>query len=105
MAHRVGGKVGAAQARALGSRAEVTSRLGVLQLPALVVWGEADQIVPASIGRALADALPHAHFHVLRDCGHLPALEEPAECAELFVDFLEDEAGHAHRSGVAEHRY
>jgi pimeloyl-ACP methyl ester carboxylesterase len=96
MAYRVGGKAGAAQARALGSRPEVTSRLGALHMPALVIWGEADQIVPASVGQALADALPHAHFHVLPDCGHLPTLEEPAECAELFVEFLEDEAGHAH---------
>ena len=96
MACRVGGKVGAAQARALGSRPEATSRLGALKMPALVIWGEADQIVSASVGRALADALPHAHFHVLPDCGHLPTLEEPAECAELFVEFLEDEAGHAH---------
>ena len=96
MASRVGGKVGAAQARALGSRAEVTSRLGALRMPVLVIWGEADQIVPAAVGQALAGALPHAHFHVLPDCGHLPTLEEPAECAELFVEFLEDEADHAH---------
>lgn len=96
MANRVGGKVGAAQARALASRPEVTSRMGALRMPVLVIWGEADQIVPASVGQALADALPHAHFHLLRDCGHLPTLEEPAECAELFVEFLEDGAGHAH---------
>ena len=96
MAHRVGNKVGAAQARALASRPEATSRLSALRMPVLVIWGEADQIVPASVGRALADALPHAHFHILSDCGHLPTLEEPAECAELFVEFLEDEAGHAH---------
>jgi pimeloyl-ACP methyl ester carboxylesterase len=96
MVHRVGGKVGATQARALGSRAEVTSRLGALRMPTLVIWGEADQIVPASVGRALADALPHAHFHVLPDCGHLPTLEEPAACAELFFEFLADEAGDAH---------
>lgn len=94
MAHRVGGKVGATQARALGSRAEVTSRLGALRMPTLVIWGEADQIVPTSVGRALTDALPHAHFHVLPDCGHLPTLEKPAECAELFVEFLAEEVGH-----------
>jgi pimeloyl-ACP methyl ester carboxylesterase len=96
MARRIGGTVGAAQARALGSRAEMTSRLGALRMPALVLWGEADQIVPVSVGQALADALPHAHFHVLPECGHLPTLEEPAECAELFVEFLEDEAEHGH---------
>jgi pimeloyl-ACP methyl ester carboxylesterase len=96
MARRVGGKAGAAQAHALASWAEVASRLGVLRMPSLVVWGEADQIVPASVGRALADALPHAQFHLLRGCGHLPTLEAPARCAELFLEFLEEEAGQAH---------
>jgi pimeloyl-ACP methyl ester carboxylesterase len=48
-----------------------------------------------SVGQALADALPHAHFHVLRDCGHLPTLEEPAECAVLFFEFLDDKTQHA----------
>lgn len=95
MANRIGGAVGAAQARVLASRAEIASRIGVLRMPALVVWGDDDQIVPDSVGRALADALPHAHFHVLRGCGHLPTLEVPAKCAELFVEFLEDEVGDA----------
>jgi pimeloyl-ACP methyl ester carboxylesterase len=96
MAHRIGGKVGAAQARALGSRTEVTSRLGALQMPTLVVWGEQDQIVPVSVGQALAAVLPHAHFHVLAGRGHLPSLEDPAECAVLFVEFLAEEAGQSH---------
>ncbi len=96
MAGRVGSKAGAVQARALGSRAEVTSRLGALRMPALVVWGEADQIVPVSVGRALADGLPHAHFHVLRGCGHLPTLEEPAECSWLFKEFIQNEVGYRH---------
>ncbi|WP_176849846.1 alpha/beta fold hydrolase [Belnapia rosea] len=94
MAGRVGSKAGAVQARALRSRAEVTSRLAALRMPALVVWGEADQIVPVSVGRALADGLPHAHFHVLRGCGHLPTLEAPAECSKLFKAFLENDVGY-----------
>jgi pimeloyl-ACP methyl ester carboxylesterase len=97
MAGRVGGRAGAAQARALASRAEVTSRLGALRMPALVVWGEADRIAPAPVGRALADALPPARFHALPACGHLPTLERPAECAELALGLLEEVAGHGHR--------
>lgn len=96
MAHRVGGAAGAAQATALGARAEATSRLAALAMPALVLWGKDDALVPVSIGRKLADDLPHAHFHVLADCGHLPTLEKPAEAARLFVEFLSDEPHHAH---------
>lgn len=70
----------------------MTSRLGALRKPVLVIWGEADQIVPASVGQALADAVPQAYFHVLPNCGHLLTLEAPAKCVELFAEFLEDEA-------------
>jgi len=88
MAHRIGGPAGAAQATALAHRLEATSRLNTLHMPALVVWGKDDAIVPLAIGRQLADDLPHAHFHVLNHCGHLPTLEKPAESAALFVEFL-----------------
>ena len=59
-------------------------------MPALVLWGEEDPLMPVSLGRVLADALPHAHFHVLPSCGHLPTLEKPVECAALIGSFLRD---------------
>ncbi len=88
MAQRVGGPAGAAQARALGVRQEAASRLGALAMPALVVWGEQDALVPVAVGQALAAALPHAQFEVLPGCGHLPTLEKPAESAGLFAQLL-----------------
>ena len=89
MAGRVGGAAGAAQARALGVRREATSRLGTLKMPALVLWGEEDAIVPVAVGRQLAADLPHAQFDVLKGCGHLPTLEKPAESAARFRKFME----------------
>ena len=91
MAGRVGGAAGAAQARALQGRGAVTPRLGELRMPALVLWGENDALVPAATGRTLADALPHGHFHALPRCGHLPTLEQPEACAALFGEFLNEE--------------
>lgn len=88
MAARVGGAAGAAQARALGGRSDVTDRLGTLTMPTLVLWGKQDPLVAWAKGRAMADALGHAHFHVLDDCGHLPTLEKPAQSAELFAEIL-----------------
>lgn len=93
MAQAVGGAAGAAQARALGVRADITARLGALKMPALVLWGEQDALVPVAVGRKLADALPHGHFHQLAGCGHLPTLEKPAESAALFSAFLRSELG------------
>ena len=84
MAGRVGGAAGAAQVRALGVRQEATSRLAALTMPALVLWGEDDALVPVAVGRQLAADLPHARFDVIKGCGHLPTLEKPAEAAAQF---------------------
>ncbi len=96
MAHRIGGAAGARQASALGSRPDAVSRFGALTMPALVLWGADDALVPVAVGKAMAHALPHAHFHVLPACGHLPTLEKPEESAALFTEFLTGEARHSH---------
>ena len=94
MAQRVGGPAGAAQARALAVRQEAASRLDALVMPALVLWGQQDALVPVTVGESLATALPHARFEVLPGCGHLPTLEKPAESAAMFTRLLETaEAG------------
>lgn len=91
MARTVGSAAGALQAAALGVRHDAVHRLGTLTMPALVLWGADDALVPVAVGQALADALPHAHFHTLPQCGHLPTLERPAESAALFQSFLDQE--------------
>ncbi len=54
-------------------------RLGRLDLPAHVIWGEADRIVPPEYGRVLAKAIPGAHFTLLPEAGHLPQVEAPEQ--------------------------
>lgn len=93
MAHRLGGAAGAAQARAVASRREATSRLARLKMPTLVLWGQDDAPIPVSIGRALAAGLPDARFHAVANCGHLPTLEKPVESAARFGEFLREIAG------------
>jgi pimeloyl-ACP methyl ester carboxylesterase len=50
-------------------------RLDEVEMPALVVTGSADQIVPPEQTRRLADALPDARLVELSDCGHVPQEE------------------------------
>lgn len=87
MAQRVGAAAGAAQARAVVARSDLTGRLGELTMPALLLWGSQDQLVPPDVGRQLAAGLPQGRFHEL-DCGHLPTLEKPAEVAAIAGEFL-----------------
>jgi pimeloyl-ACP methyl ester carboxylesterase len=52
-------------------------RLASLQMPALVVWGSKDPYLPASFGRAHAQALGQAELLELPDAGHWPWLDRP----------------------------
>jgi pimeloyl-ACP methyl ester carboxylesterase len=64
-------------------------RLGSIDVPALVLWGEADRIVDVDYGRAFAAAIPGARFEVLERAGHVPQMEAP----ERLVEALGDIAG------------
>lgn len=52
-------------------------RLGTITLPALVLWGRRDGIVPLRHGRRLASDLPRARLLVFDDCGHSPQTDCP----------------------------
>ncbi len=67
--------------------AGLLGRLPAISIPALVVWGAADRIVPLAHGRAYADAIPGAELHVIATAGHLPQLETPADLLALVGDF------------------
>jgi pimeloyl-ACP methyl ester carboxylesterase len=63
------------------------ARLGELDCPALVVWGQEDPYIPASFGRAYAERLPNAELVELDGAGHWPWLERP-EAIDRVVGFL-----------------
>lgn len=70
-------------------RTGMAQRLHELAAPALLVWGEADQIFPlATSGRAAAAALPAASLVAIPRCGHFPQLEAPRAFHGLLLGFL-----------------
>jgi pimeloyl-ACP methyl ester carboxylesterase len=63
-------------------------RLGQVQIPALVIWGESDRIVTPAYGAAFAAGFPQARFEVVKEAGHLPQIEKPAETFALIDEFI-----------------
>lgn len=54
-------------------------RLGSVETPTTVVWGESDRIVTPAYGRAYADSFgTGAELVVVSAAGHLPHLEQPS---------------------------
>jgi cis-3-alkyl-4-acyloxetan-2-one decarboxylase len=61
--------------------AGLRDRVDRLRMPALVVFGDEDQVIDSSGGPRLAAALPSATLLMLPHTGHLPMIERPDEVA------------------------
>ncbi len=61
-------------------------RLGGLDLPVHVLWGESDRIVDPEYGKAYAAAIPTSTFTLLPRTGHLPQVETPEELLGALLD-------------------
>jgi pimeloyl-ACP methyl ester carboxylesterase len=64
-----------------------------LAMPALLVWGADDHIVPSAGGRKAAARLPHADFVLIGKAGHLPMEDQPAALLRAIVPFLKAHGG------------
>lgn len=69
---------------------KLARRLRRVDVPALVVWGEADGITPLQYGRAYAAAIPGARFETVARAGHYPEIEQPDRLSALVWRFAEE---------------
>jgi pimeloyl-ACP methyl ester carboxylesterase len=69
------------------------TRLSGLSTPALFIWGDRDQLVPAAFSRHVADVLPRARQVVLTECGHVPQVELPERANGLIREQVESSRG------------
>ena len=58
-------------------------------VPALIVWGEQDHIIPVEHARAAHEAIEGSRLEVLADVGHFPHAEAPERFLEVLLDFLD----------------
>ena len=60
---------------------EQWQKIGNLQMPVLLLWGEQDKVIPVSHGMAFEAAIPGSKLIVYPDAGHLPMEETPEQVA------------------------
>src|SRR4051812_3758213 len=63
-------------------------RLPEISVPALIVWGSEDMLVPHSDAGEFERLIPRSRKVVLEDTGHSPMMERPQTVNELIVEFL-----------------
>ena len=67
---------------------ELRPLLPALQMPTLVLHGEANRLVPVEAGRYLADHIPDAQFYLFKGRGHAPIFTATAELAQVIRNFI-----------------
>ena len=63
-------------------------RLGRVEVPTLVIHGEADAAVPLSLAESITAAMPNARLVVIPDGGHRPDIRSPELVNPLLLEFL-----------------
>jgi pimeloyl-ACP methyl ester carboxylesterase len=69
---------------------KLRGRLPRARVPALVVWGERDRLVPPAHAHAYAAGLPDARLALVPDTAHYPYLEAPGPFADEVGRFLRE---------------
>jgi pimeloyl-ACP methyl ester carboxylesterase len=75
----------------IDDRTDITDRLSEITMPARLIWGGEDRIVPPAAGRLLADLLPYARIVVVAGAGHDVAVTKPNEVAGHIATFLSED--------------
>ena len=69
-------------------RSDFRAELASIDVPTLILWGERDVLLPPALGQQLRNALPHATFISLPNCGHRPPLSQPELFSRLVLEWL-----------------
>jgi pimeloyl-ACP methyl ester carboxylesterase len=72
----------------LDSFFETYMQVGRLYKPTLLIWGRNDRTVPFENSQLILKALPHAEFHAIDHCGHIPHYEKPEIVNPILLEFL-----------------
>jgi len=67
---------------------EYAARYKSIKLPTLILWCQHDKIIPLAFGRRLALDINGAKLNILKDCGHMPQEERPAETIRAVRTFM-----------------
>ncbi|MBQ1157669.1 alpha/beta hydrolase [Streptomyces sp. A73] len=62
--------------------------IGELAVPAVFIHGELDAEIPAEVSTTLARLAPRGEAHLMKESGHMPHVEQPAEFNALLRSVL-----------------
>lgn len=59
-----------------------------INVPAIAIVGAQDQACPPELVQAFAKRIPGCFYEEIKDCGHLPSIEQPVALTEIIKAFV-----------------
>jgi pimeloyl-ACP methyl ester carboxylesterase len=73
-----------------GQAVSASNRLHLAaEVPTLIVWGDADPIIPVDHAYAAHDSIPGSRLEIFEGVGHYPHCEAPERFVDVLGDFIE----------------
>lgn len=88
MAFGLGEGVYLRQTRAMQRRPDQQKTMRRIKIPALIMAGEADSLLPVKRQEFTAGLMPYGKMCVIPQAGHLPSLEQPEAVSQAIETFL-----------------
>ncbi|NEP33688.1 alpha/beta hydrolase [Moorena sp. SIO3B2] len=70
-----------------GGYGDFGDKLAQISQPTLILWGDHDQILGTAAASKFKDAIPQSQLIWIKDCGHVPHLEQAQITAEHILEF------------------
>jgi pimeloyl-ACP methyl ester carboxylesterase len=74
--------------RGMAERPDSTPLLSSIRIPACVILGAQDQLLPAADSRAIAEGIAGAAAVEIQGAGHIPSLERPEATTKALLDLF-----------------
>jgi pimeloyl-ACP methyl ester carboxylesterase len=69
-------------------RHDIRERLGQIEMPTMLIWGQSDRVVPMSAALSYHRRIPHSRLEIFERTGHVPQLERPIRFNAVLDEFL-----------------
>lgn len=67
----------------------VYERVGETAIPALLIWGDEDHVVPFDHHEHVEETIPHVEFHAIEGGSHMANYQLPEVVNPILIDFLQ----------------
>ena len=75
----------------LGAMEQIYREAARSPRPTLLIWGDADAILPVSNARLVCEALPDVQYHAIPGSGHIAHYESPEQVNPLLMAFFKND--------------